>query len=65
MGRWCSTRGVQIQWSGGFTPRGAAGPARNDFRIPGDRLLEGGAEDDEADTFAFFHYAVAGLRVRF
>jgi hypothetical protein len=31
----------------------------------GYRLLEGGADNDEVYTFAFFHYAVAGLRVRF
>jgi hypothetical protein len=27
--------------------------------------LEGGADNDEVYTFAFFHYAVAGVRVRF
>jgi hypothetical protein len=31
----------------------------------GYRLLEGGADNDEVYTFAFFHYAVAGLRVAF
>ncbi|HSD66970.1 MAG TPA: hypothetical protein VLF95_09730 [Vicinamibacteria bacterium] len=31
----------------------------------GYRLLEGGADNDEVYTFAFFHYAVAGVRVRF
>jgi hypothetical protein len=31
----------------------------------GYRLLEGGADNDEVYTFAFFHYAVAGLRIRF
>lgn len=31
----------------------------------GYRILEGGADNDEVYTFAFFHYAVAGLRVRF
>ena len=31
----------------------------------GYRLLEGGADNDEVYTFAFFHHAVAGLRVRF
>lgn len=31
----------------------------------GYRLLEGGADNDEVFTFAFFHYAVAGLRFRF
>jgi hypothetical protein len=30
----------------------------------GYRLLEGGADNDEVYTFAFFHYAVAGLRIR-
>jgi hypothetical protein len=27
--------------------------------------LAGGADNDEVYTFAFFHYAVAGLRIRF
>jgi len=31
----------------------------------GYRLVEGGADNDEVYTFAFFHYAVAGVRVRF
>lgn len=31
----------------------------------GYRLLEGGADNDEVYTFAFFHYVVAGVRVRF
>jgi hypothetical protein len=31
----------------------------------GYRLLEGGADNDEVYTFAFFHYEVAGVRVRF
>jgi hypothetical protein len=31
----------------------------------GYRLLEGGADNDEVYTFAFFHYALAGVRVRF
>jgi len=31
----------------------------------GVRLLEGGADNDEVYTFAFFHYVVAGVRVRF
>lgn len=31
----------------------------------GYRLLEGGADNEEVYTFAFFHYAVAGVRVRF
>ncbi len=31
----------------------------------GYRLLEGGADNDEVYTFAFFHYAVAGIRIRF
>jgi hypothetical protein len=31
----------------------------------GYRLLEGGADNDEVYTFAFFHYAVAGVRVAF
>jgi hypothetical protein len=31
----------------------------------GYRLLEGGADNDEVYTFAFFQYAVAGVRVRF
>ena len=31
----------------------------------GYRLLEGGADNDSVYTFAFFHYAVAGVRVRF
>jgi hypothetical protein len=31
----------------------------------GYRLLEGGADNDEVYTFAFFHYAVAGVRIRF
>jgi hypothetical protein len=31
----------------------------------GYRLLEGGADNDEVYAFAFFHYAVAGVRVRF
>jgi hypothetical protein len=31
----------------------------------GYRLLEGGADNDEVYTFAFFHYAVAGVRVSF
>jgi hypothetical protein len=31
----------------------------------GYRLLEGGADNDEVYTFSFFHYAVAGVRVRF
>jgi hypothetical protein len=35
-----------------------------DFDV-GYRLLEGGADNDEVYTFAFFHYAVAGVRVRF
>jgi hypothetical protein len=30
----------------------------------GYRLLEGGADNDAVYTFAFFHYAVAGVRVR-
>jgi hypothetical protein len=30
----------------------------------GYRLLEGGADNDEVYTFAFFHYAVAGVRIR-
>jgi hypothetical protein len=30
----------------------------------GYRLLEGGADNEEVYTFAFFHYAVAGLRIR-
>ena len=32
--------------------------------IFGYRLLEGGADNDEVYTFAFFHYAVAGIRIR-
>ena len=31
----------------------------------GYRFLEGGADNDEVYTFAFFHYAVVGVRVRF
>jgi hypothetical protein len=31
----------------------------------GYRLLEGGADNDEVYSFALFHYAVAGVRVRF
>ena len=31
----------------------------------GYRLLEGGADNDEVYTFAFFHYAAAGVRIRF
>jgi hypothetical protein len=31
----------------------------------GYRLLEGGADVDAVYTFAFFHYAVAGVRIRF
>jgi len=31
----------------------------------GYRLLEGGADNDEVYTFALFHYALAGVRVRF
>jgi hypothetical protein len=31
----------------------------------GYRLLEGGADNDKVYTFAFFHYVVAGIRVRF
>jgi apolipoprotein D and lipocalin family protein len=31
----------------------------------GYRLLEGGADNDSVYTFAFFHYAVAGIRIRF
>jgi hypothetical protein len=31
----------------------------------GYRLLEGGADNDKVYTFALFHYAVAGVRVRF
>jgi hypothetical protein len=30
----------------------------------GYRRLEGGADNDEVYTFAFFNYAVAGVRVR-
>lgn len=30
----------------------------------GYRLLEGGADNEEVYTFAFFHYAVAGVRIR-
>jgi hypothetical protein len=30
----------------------------------GYRLLEGGADNDEVYTFAFFHYAIAGVRIR-
>jgi len=30
----------------------------------GYRLLEGGADNDEVYTLAFFHYAVAGVRIR-
>jgi hypothetical protein len=30
----------------------------------GYRLLEGGADNDEVYTFAFSHYAVAGIRIR-
>lgn len=30
----------------------------------GYRLLEGGADNDEVYTFAFLHYAVAGVRIR-
>jgi hypothetical protein len=37
---------------------------RVDFDL-GYRLLEGGADNDEVYTFALFHYAVAGVRVRF
>ena len=29
------------------------------------RLFERGADNDGAHTFAFFHYAVAGVQVRF
>ncbi len=31
----------------------------------GYRMLEGGADTEEVYTFAYFHYAVAGVRVRF
>jgi hypothetical protein len=31
----------------------------------GYRLLEGGSDNDEVYAFAFFHYAAAGVRVRF
>jgi hypothetical protein len=31
----------------------------------GYRLLEGGADNDKVYTFALFHYAVAGIRIRF
>jgi hypothetical protein len=31
----------------------------------GYRLLEGGADNDKVFTFALFHYAVAGIRIRF
>ena len=31
----------------------------------GYRPLQGGADNDEASTFAFFHHVVAGVRVRF
>lgn len=31
----------------------------------GYRLVEGGADNDEVYTFAFLHYAVAGVRVQF
>jgi hypothetical protein len=31
----------------------------------GYRLLEGGADNTKVYTFAFFHYVVAGLRIRF
>ena len=31
----------------------------------GYRLLEGGADNEKVYTFAFFHYAVAGIRIRF
>lgn len=31
----------------------------------GYRLLEGGADNDQVYTFAYFHYAVAGVRIRF
>jgi hypothetical protein len=31
----------------------------------GYRVLEGGADNDEVYTFALFHYAVAGVRLRF
>jgi hypothetical protein len=30
----------------------------------GYRLLEGGADNDEVFTFALFHYAVAGVRIK-
>jgi hypothetical protein len=30
----------------------------------GYRLLEGGADNDQVYTFAFFHYAVVGVRIR-
>jgi hypothetical protein len=31
----------------------------------GYRILEGGADNDEVYTFSLFHYAVAGMAVRF
>jgi hypothetical protein len=31
----------------------------------GYRLLEGGADNEKVFTFAFFHYALAGVRIRF
>jgi hypothetical protein len=31
----------------------------------GYRLIEGGADNDKVYTFAFLHYAVAGVSVRF
>jgi hypothetical protein len=31
----------------------------------GYRVLEGGADNDEVYTFSMFHYAVAGVAVRF
>jgi hypothetical protein len=31
----------------------------------GYRVLEGGADNDEVYTFSLFHYAVAGMEVRY
>jgi len=33
--------------------------------LAGYRVLEGGADNDEVYTFSLFHYAVAGIEMRF
>ena len=57
----------RLTWCWRF-PASGKGVFRVSDRVDVDlgyRLLEGGADNEEVYTFAFFHYAVAGVRVRF